>query len=121
MSKKWPKNMIFRNKKMRQRQKITFFQKISKMMDKMISWGMSAPFLMMPVTLQGIEKHGPAKNSFFSFWWPRRPWWPRRLAMFIAESPDSCQALILTFLAIKCFLQTSVVFWRDNILKNVVL
>ncbi len=45
---------------MRQRQKITFFQKISKTMDKMISWGMSAPFLMMPVTLQGIEKHGPA-------------------------------------------------------------
>ncbi len=111
--------MIFRKKKKRAKgKKNVFFQKISKTMDKMKSWGMSAPFLMMPVTLQGIKKHGPAKYSFFSFWWPRRPWWPRRLAMFFAESPDSCQALILTFLAIKCFLQTSVVFQRDNFKKN---
>jgi hypothetical protein len=95
---KMAKKHDFQEQKTHQKQKIMFFRKISKSMDKMISWGMSAPFLMMPVTLQGIKKHGPAKYSFLSFWWPRR------LAMFIAESPDSCQALILTFLAIKCFL-----------------
>jgi hypothetical protein len=54
--------MIFRNKK-RAKGKKTFFRKISKTMDKIISWGMSAPFLMMAVTLQGLNKHGPAKYS----------------------------------------------------------
>jgi hypothetical protein len=34
-------------------------------MDKMISWGMSAPFLMMPVTLQGIKKTLASKILFF--------------------------------------------------------
>ncbi len=71
-------------------------------MDKMISGGMSAPFLMMPVTLQGIKNTWAGKILFLSFWWP---WQPRRSAMFIAESPVSCQALILTFLVIKRFPQ----------------
>jgi hypothetical protein len=34
-------------------------------MDKMISWGMSAPFLMMPVTLQGIKNTSAGKTLFF--------------------------------------------------------
>jgi hypothetical protein len=34
-------------------------------MDKMISWGMSAPFLMMPVTLQGIKNTWAGKKLFF--------------------------------------------------------
>jgi hypothetical protein len=42
-----------------------FLQKISKTMDKMISWGMSAPFLMMPVTLQGIKNTWAGKILFF--------------------------------------------------------
>jgi hypothetical protein len=78
------------------------------------SWDKSSPFLVIPVTLQGIKNTGPAKYSFLSFFWPRQPWRPSWSAMFIAESPVSCQALILTFLVIKCFLQTSVVFWQDN-------
>jgi hypothetical protein len=52
---KMAKKHDFPEQKTSQRQKITFFkQKISKTMDKMISWGMPAPFLMMPVTLQVI-------------------------------------------------------------------
>ncbi len=54
----------FQEQKTRQRQKITFFRKISKTMDKMIFLGMSAPFLMMPVTLQGI-KTWASKILFF--------------------------------------------------------
>ncbi len=81
----------------------------------MISGGMSAPFLMMPVTLQGIKTTWASKILFFELLAPRRS------AMFIAESPVSCQALILTFLVIKYFLKTSAVFWRDNFYKNFVL
>ncbi len=81
-------------------------------MDKMMSWGMAALFLMMPVTLQGITNTWASKIVFLSIWWPRQ------LAMFIAGSSVSSQALILTFLVIKCFLQTSVVYWRENFFKN---
>jgi hypothetical protein len=42
-----------------------FLRKISKTMDKMISWGMSAPFLMMPVTLRGIKNTWAGKILFF--------------------------------------------------------
>ncbi len=34
-------------------------------MDKMMSWGMAAPFLMMPVTLQGIKNTWASKILFF--------------------------------------------------------
>ncbi len=42
-----------------------FIKKISKTMDKIISWGTSAPFLMMPVTLQGIKNTWASKTLFF--------------------------------------------------------
>jgi hypothetical protein len=46
----------FREQKKGQRLKNHVYkQKILKTMDKMMSWGMAAPFLMMPVTLQGIK------------------------------------------------------------------
>jgi hypothetical protein len=45
----------FQEQKTRQRQKSRFLWKIPKTMDIMISKGMSDPFLMMPVTLQGIK------------------------------------------------------------------
>ena len=53
-----------------------FFQKISKTMDKMISWGMSAPFLMMPVTLQGIKNMGQQNTLFLAFGGPGGPGGP---------------------------------------------
>jgi hypothetical protein len=112
----------FQEQKTRQRQKTTFFkQKISKTMDKMISWGMPAPFLMMPVTLQGITNTWAGKKLFFKLLAAQAALAPSRSAMFIVESPISYQALILIFLVIKCFLKTSVVFWRDKFYKNFVL
>jgi hypothetical protein len=44
--------------------KSRFLTKNFKKMDKMMSWGMSAQFLMMPVTLQGIKNMGQQNTLF---------------------------------------------------------
>jgi hypothetical protein len=62
---KFAENMISRNKKCAKSKIITFLnKKISKTMDKMVSWGMSAPCLMMPVTLQSIKNMGQQNTLF---------------------------------------------------------
>jgi hypothetical protein len=66
LTKKLPTNMISGNQKTCQRPKNHVFeQKISKTTDKMMSWGMAAPFLMMPVTLQGTKNTWASKILFF--------------------------------------------------------
>jgi hypothetical protein len=52
---KMAKKHDFREKNAQKAKNHVCSQNISKTMDKMISWVMSAPFLIMPVTLQGIK------------------------------------------------------------------
>jgi hypothetical protein len=87
----------------------------------MMSWGMSALFLIMPMTLQGIKNKWASKILFFELLVAQAALAAQTVSHVIAGSPVSCQALILTFLVIKCFLQTSVVFWRGNFKKKFVL
>ncbi len=63
-----------------------FKQKIPKTMNKMMSWGMSAPFLKMPVTLRGIKKHLGRQNIlFWAFGGPDGPGGPGgRLFLFLS-------------------------------------